>query len=86
MYERKLQDSFVMRDLRDLRNVPSFFRTHREFFGVYPRILNQAARDFLTVDESSKKQRRNEIIRMALSRRPIWRVGKDMLDAMRAMI
>src|SRR5947209_11273167 len=60
LYERKLKDSFVLKDLYDLRNAPSFFRTHREFFGIYPRMLNQAALDFLTVDETPKKQRRNE--------------------------
>lgn len=85
-YERRLQDSFVLKDLRDLRNVPSFFRTHREFFGVYPRMLNQAAKDFLTVDEHSKKERRNEIIRMVRGRRPFRRIGKDMFDAVRSMI
>lgn len=85
LYEQKLKDSFIYRDLHDLRNAPGFFRTHREFFGVYPRLLNQAARDFLTVDETSKKQRRKEILRMVMQSRPLWRIGKDMLDAARAL-
>jgi electron transfer flavoprotein-quinone oxidoreductase len=83
-YQRKLENSFVLKDLRDLRNAPGFFRTHREFFGVYPRMLNQAAKDFLTVDELSKKERRKEIFRMLLRHRPVWRVGRDMIDAVRA--
>jgi electron transfer flavoprotein-quinone oxidoreductase len=83
-YQRKLENSFVLKDLRDLRNAPGFFRTHREFFGVYPRMLNQAAKDFLTVDELSKKERRKEIFRMLLRHRPFWRVGRDMIDAVRA--
>lgn len=86
LYEKKLKDSFVMKDLHDLRNAPGFFRTHREFFGVYPRILNQAAKDFLTVDDLSKKQKRNEIFRAIQQRRPLWRVGRDMFDAVRAFI
>ena len=84
LYQRKLKDSFVLKDLYDLRNAPSFFRTHREFFGVYPRILNEAARDFLTVDELSKKEKRREIFRMVRRNRPLWRIGKDMLDGLRA--
>ena len=83
-YERSLQDSFVMKDLYDLRNAPGFFRSHREFFDVYPRILNQAAQDFLTVDRTSKKERRKEIFHMVRQNRPLWRVGRDMFDAFRA--
>ena len=84
LYQRKLKESFVLKDLYDLRNAPSFFRTHREFFGIYPRMLNQAARDFLTVDATPKKQRRNEILRNLHRGRPVWRMGKDMFDALRA--
>lgn len=84
LYEQKLNGSFIMQDLRDLRNAPGFFRTHREFFGLYPRMLNQAAKDFLTVDETPKKRRRSEIFQMVRDRRPLWRIGKDMLDAARA--
>jgi electron transfer flavoprotein-quinone oxidoreductase len=83
-YQDKLEKSFVLKDLRDLRNAPGYFRTHREFFGVYPRMLNQAARDFLTVDELSKKERRKEIFRMVRRIRPLWRVGRDLFDAVRA--
>jgi electron transfer flavoprotein-quinone oxidoreductase len=83
-YERLLKDSFVIKDLYDLRRAPSFFRSHREFFDLYPRILNQAAQDFLTVDATSKKERRREIFRMVRQNRPLWRVGRDMFDALRA--
>jgi electron transfer flavoprotein-quinone oxidoreductase len=85
LYQQKLDSSFVMKDLRDLRKAPSFFRSHRECFDLYPRILNQAAADFLTVDETSKKGRRNDIIRMVRRNRPLWRIGLDMLDAVRAL-
>jgi electron transfer flavoprotein-quinone oxidoreductase len=86
MYERKLKDSFVLKDLRDLRNAPGFFRSHREFFGVYPRMLNQAAKDFLTVDEASKRERQKEIFRMVRRQRPLLRIGRDMVDAVRAFL
>lgn len=84
LYQRKLKDSFVLKDLYDLRNAPGFFRTHREFFGVYPRMLNRAALDFLTVDGTPKKQKRNQILRSVHRSRPIWRIGKDMVEALRA--
>jgi electron transfer flavoprotein-quinone oxidoreductase len=84
-YQRRLENSFVLRDLRDLRNVPSFFRTHREFFGLYPRILNDAARDFLTVDQHSKKEHRTDLFRMVRRRRPLRRIGRDMIEALIAL-
>lgn len=83
-YQRRLEASFILKDLRDLRNAPGFFRSHREFFGVYPRLLNQVAKDFLTVDNLSKRQRRKDIFRTVRRSRPLWRVGKDMFDALRA--
>jgi electron transfer flavoprotein-quinone oxidoreductase len=86
LYEEKLKNSFVLKDLRDLRNAPGFFRTHREFFGLYPRLLNQAAQDFLTVNESSKKETRNDIFRMVRRNRALWRIGRDMVDAVRAFL
>jgi len=84
LYEKKLNDSFIMKDLYDLRNAPGFFRTHREFFGVYPRMLNEAARDFLSVDDTSKKERRGEIFRLVRRHRPLRRMGRDVFDALRA--
>ncbi len=84
MYARKLDNSFIMKDLYDLRNAPSFFRTHREFFGVYPRILNRAAQEFLTINDTPKKQTVADIFRMARQSRPLWRIGRDMVDALLA--
>lgn len=84
LYRKKLDDSFVMKDLRDLRNAPGFFRSHREFFDLYPRILNDAAKEFLTVDAVPKRRKRSKILRSVLQRRPLWRIGADMFEAVRA--
>lgn len=84
LYGRKLEASFVLKDLYDLRHAPPFFRTHREFFGVYPRMLNRAAKEFLTVDDTSKKARRKAILRAVRGHRPFRRISKDMLDAILA--
>ncbi|GAC1322894.1 MAG: FAD-dependent oxidoreductase [Chloroflexota bacterium] len=81
LYEQKLQQSYILKDLYDLRNAPGFFRSHREFFGVYPRILNSAAREFLSVDAAPKKQKRGDILRLVRNNRPLWRIGKDFIEA-----
>jgi electron transfer flavoprotein-quinone oxidoreductase len=85
-YDRKLRDSFVIKDLYSLRNAPGFFRTHREFFGVYPRMLNEAAKEFLTVDDTPKRDKVGRIFKTARRRRPLRRVGRDVVDAVRAFI
>jgi electron transfer flavoprotein-quinone oxidoreductase len=85
LYEQKLKDSFILKDLSDLRHAPRFFRSHRQFFGMYPRMLNEAARAFLTVDEASKKERRGEIFKMIRMNRPLWQLGRDMLEALWAL-
>jgi electron transfer flavoprotein-quinone oxidoreductase len=86
LYQRKLDDSFVLKDLYSLRNAPSFFRTHREFFGLYPRMLNLVAQELLTVDDTPKRQKGKDIFRLIRRQRPLWRVGKDMVEALRAFV
>jgi electron transfer flavoprotein-quinone oxidoreductase len=85
-YGDRLRNSFVMKDLHSLRNAPAFFRDHREFFGVYPRMLNQAMQDFLTVDATPKRAKAFEIFHMVRRRRPLWRIGRDMVGALRAFM
>lgn len=85
-YGERLRNSFVMKDLYSLRNAPAFFRDHREFFGTYPRMLNQAMQDFLTVDDTPKRAKAFEIFHMVRRRRPLWRIGKDMAGALRAFM
>lgn len=85
LYKEKLDNSFVMHDLHDLRHAPKFFRTHRAFFDEYPRLLNRAAKEFLTVDEVSKKRKRKNIVRSTMRARPALRVAQDMFDAWRAL-
>jgi hypothetical protein len=40
---------------------------------------------FLTVDDTPKKVRRGEIFRMVRRGRPLWRIGRDMFDGLRAL-
>jgi electron transfer flavoprotein-quinone oxidoreductase len=84
LYHKKLENSFVLRDLKDLRKAPVFFRTHREFFDLYPRIITEAEKQFLTVDAIPKKRRRKQIFRMIRRERPLRKLAKDGFDAFRA--
>lgn len=85
LYAHKLQHSFIMKDLHDLRNAPHYLRTHREFFGLYPRLLNAAALEFLTVDEIPKRAKFGRILRMVREERSLLRVARDLLEAALAL-
>ena len=56
-YRQRLEESFVLKDLRKLRNVPSFFSTHPYFFTVYPEAANELAYMWHVVDDEDKDAR-----------------------------
>jgi electron transfer flavoprotein-quinone oxidoreductase len=60
-YQRKLDDSFVMKDLKKYRDMPKVFHENPQFFTTYPELLNQAARTMVTVDNIDKKTKERAI-------------------------
>jgi electron transfer flavoprotein-quinone oxidoreductase len=56
-YVKRLNDSYVLTDLKKYRRFPSFLETHKELFTTLPRAACGAAREVLTVDGLSKKAR-----------------------------
>lgn len=62
-YISRLQDSYVIKDLKKYRNFGSFRLHHHELFTTLPRITSYAAREMLTVDGVPKKQKQKTIWR-----------------------
>lgn len=85
LYQRKLADSFVLKDLKSLRKMPAFFRSHRQFFGTYPRMMNQMALDLLTVDDTPKMAKGKELLRIAREERGLGGLARDVLDGLRSL-
>lgn len=84
-YEKLVRESFIYQDLRKYRNMAGFFETHPEFFGLYPELLNEAAREMLTVDGVSKRKKQRKIFWGALRRRMPWRMALDFYRAWRSI-
>jgi len=61
-YRRRLEDSFVMKDLKKYRNIPSFLHKSKHLFDTYPRLLSKAAQTWLRVDGVDKVSKEKEII------------------------
>jgi len=84
-YEQLLRDSYIYKDLYKYRKMGRFFETHPEFFGLYPDLLNEAAREMLTVNGVPKRRKQRSIFWNALRRRSPWRMAVDFYKAWRSI-
>ncbi len=84
-YRRRLEDSFILKDLRKYRNASEFFDDHPQFFTLYPELLNRAAHEFGTVDMAPKREKQRRIVRWARESRGAWRIALDMVRGWRAL-
>jgi len=69
-YVDRLQDSYVMRDLRKYRRFNDFRLNHHELFTTLPQVTAAAAREMLTVNGVPKKTKQQSIwksIRQSIS-------------------
>jgi electron transfer flavoprotein-quinone oxidoreductase len=60
-YQKALDGSFVIKDLKKYRDMPKVFHDNPQFFTTYPELLNKAARTMVTVDNVDKKTKEREI-------------------------
>jgi electron transfer flavoprotein-quinone oxidoreductase len=60
-YQKALDGSFVIKDLKKYRDMPKVFHENPQFFTTYPELLNKAARTMVTVDNIDKKTKEREI-------------------------
>jgi len=55
LYENKLKDSFVLKDLYTYKNLPGFLE-NRALFSVYPKILPEIVEKIMLIGESPKER------------------------------
>ena len=70
-YKQKLDESFVMKDLKKYRRVPETLHAQRQFLNDYPGLFNQAAYQFFSVDGRDKQSKEKEIIGAFRERRSL---------------
>ncbi|GLU32209.1 FAD-dependent monooxygenase [Trinickia caryophylli] len=61
-YKSKLDESFVMKDLRKYRDMPNTLHRNPQFFTTYPDLVANAARTMITVDGVDKKTKQRSIM------------------------
>lgn len=76
-YEETLRDSFVMKDLKQYRNIKSFLEKNDGVLTEYPEIVSDAMFDFFMVNGVPKSEKLKGIRRSVFGRRSFWQMGKD---------
>ena len=75
-YAAALQASYVMKDLKKYRRFNRFLLNHKELFSTLPRLGASAAREMLTVDGISKKEKQTSIRRRIQGAIPLARLAR----------
>ena len=83
-YRELLEESVVLQDLYKIRNVTDFAHGRPHLLREYPRLLSDVAREYLTVDGVSKKEKQRRIARM-IGALPKRRLVGDAIGAIRAL-
>ena len=73
LYKDKMDESFVMKDLKKYKRMPEVLHTTPQFFSTYPELLNRAAKTMFTVDGVDKKTKESEIFGSFRRRRSAFR-------------
>lgn len=83
-YRAKLDQSFVMKDLKKYQEMPSVFHRNPQFFNDYPELLNRAAHTMLKVDGVDKKTKEREIRSNFTQKRSLFGLMGDAFKLWRA--
>ena len=84
-YRRKLEESFVLKDLKQYRRMTDFLDSTPHFMGTYVNFLNDAALRYFTAHGMPKREMEKEIIGMLRTRRSFFGVAQDMLKLLRGL-
>lgn len=84
-YRKKLEDSFVLKDLKQYRYMTDFLDETPHFMDTYVNLLNDAALRYFSAHGMPKRDMENEIFAMLKQRRSLIGVAKDMMKLLRGM-
>jgi electron transfer flavoprotein-quinone oxidoreductase len=85
LYKKKLDESFVMIDMEEHKDIEDKVRQNREILTVYPHMFCEAAHEYFTVDGMPKKDHQRRIIRRIRRERGFFRMIKDVMNLRHAI-
>ncbi|ADP70394.1 Electron-transferring-flavoprotein dehydrogenase [Rhodomicrobium vannielii ATCC 17100] len=78
IYQKMLESSFVMKDLKKYKRLPDFMHGARDrLFGSYPELVSKAAQNWFRVDGKDKKSKEKEILRSFVKARGVRGLASD---------
>jgi electron transfer flavoprotein-quinone oxidoreductase len=83
-YRRRLEASFVLKDMKKYRKVPDLLHKNRQLMDLYPRMLSGAAQTWLRVDGVDKKSKESAIMRSVRRQRGLGGLIGDAVKLARA--
>jgi electron transfer flavoprotein-quinone oxidoreductase len=85
-YRRRLEKTFILKDLRQYRNMTRFLETHPSFLEIYPAFLNDGLGLFFSGYGKPKRRVYWEILRSLTRRRNPLAAAMDMISFGRAVV
>ena len=76
-YQQRLEESFVLKDLKRYREIPKFFSSNTHFFTEYPELLNELAYVWHVVDDETKAEKIRHMKSTLFKRRSKFGLFKD---------
>jgi electron transfer flavoprotein-quinone oxidoreductase len=61
-YRRRLDASFVMKDMKKYKDLPAFMHHNRHMVDLYPRLMSRASQTWFRVDGTDKLSKEREIM------------------------
>ncbi len=77
-YRKRLEESFVLKDLKRYKDVPDILHSHSDLFDDYPDALLTMLRDHFTISEKSKEEIHKDMIKDFKGKVGVWKALLDM--------
>lgn len=85
-YQKNLENTFIIKDLKKYKNSTGYFDNHPELFSLYPEIVSDAMHTFFRVDGTSKKDVQKKMMKDAFKKRPMVSIAKDVYNFWRVLV
>jgi len=83
-YRKRLEDSFVLKDMRKYQKIPDLLHGNRQLLNLYPKMMSSIAQTWLRVDGRTKRAKEADIFKNVRKQRGLTGLIADGLRLARA--
>ncbi len=84
-YRTKLENSFVLKDLKKFRRLPEFGKNGARFFKEYPELFAELMQDYFSMSLKPKAEIEKEVFKKFMKKGKPLRFAKDMFNLIRSV-